>query len=45
MPKVITKTYSAAVRGIDGYIIDVECYSEPGFLEFGIVGLPDTAVR
>lgn len=27
---MITKTYSAAVMGIDGYIIDVECYIDNG---------------
>lgn len=42
---MITKTYSAAVMGIDGYIIDVECYIDNGFQGFDIIGLPDTAVR
>ena len=42
---MITKTYSAAVSGIDGYIIDVECYIDDGFSDFDIIGLPDTSVR
>lgn len=36
---------SAAVHGIDGHIIDVECFISPGFPDFNIVGLPDNAVK
>jgi len=37
--------YSAAVRGIDGYIVDVECYGVNTVPKFDIVGLPDNAVK
>ena len=36
---------SASVYGIDGLIVDVECYSNGNFPNFKLVGLPDAAVR
>ena len=36
---------SAAVYGIDGFMVDVECFSSGTFPGFTLVGLPDTAVR
>lgn len=42
---MITKIKSAALRGMDGYIIGVETNVSGGFPAWEIVGLPDTAVR
>lgn len=39
------KLYSAAVHGIDGYIVEVEVDISNGLPQFDIVGLPDSAVR
>lgn len=39
------KLYSAAVAGIDGYIVEVEVDISSGLPQFDIVGLPDSAVR
>ena len=36
---------SAAVYGIDGFMVDVECFSSGSFPGFTLVGLPDAAVR
>lgn len=36
---------SASVYGIDGFIVDVECYCSGNFPSFSLVGLPDTAVK
>lgn len=36
---------SASVYGIDGLIVDVECYSAGNFPKFSLVGLPDAAVK
>ena len=36
---------SASVYGIDGLIVDVECYSSGNFPSFNLVGLPDAAVK
>ncbi len=37
---------SASVYGIDGFIVDVECYTGASPVpKFSLVGLPDTAVR
>lgn len=45
MQKVLSKVKSAAVCGIDGYIVDVECYGSGNFPKFSLVGLPDAAVK
>ncbi|MDO8743443.1 MAG: YifB family Mg chelatase-like AAA ATPase [Candidatus Azambacteria bacterium] len=39
------KLYSAALRGINAKIVEVECDLAPGLFNFAIVGLPDTAVK
>ena len=39
------KVKSASVYGIEGFIVDVECYSTGSFPKFSLVGLPDAAVR
>ena len=36
---------SAAVYGIDGFMVDVECFATGTFPKFTLVGLPDAAVR
>lgn len=38
-------TYAAALYGIDGFTVTVECAAKRGLASFEIVGLPDTAVR
>jgi len=38
-------TYAAALYGIDGFLVTVECTAERNLPEFEIVGLPDAAVR
>lgn len=38
-------THSAALFGIDGFIIDVECFAVSALPSFEIVGLPDNAVK
>lgn len=40
-----TTVKSASVYGIDGLIVDVECYSSGNIPKFTLVGLPDTAVK
>ena len=39
----IVKT--AAVYGIDGFTVDVECFTSGSIPKFSLVGLPDTAVK
>ena len=36
---------SACLYGIDGFVVDVECYSSGTFPKFDLVGLPDAAVK
>jgi len=38
-------TYAAALYGIDGFPVTVECTAKKGLASFEIVGLPDAAVR
>ncbi len=40
-----SKLYSAALRGINAKIVEVECDLSPGLFNFAIVGLPDAAVK
>jgi len=40
-----TKLFSAAVLGVDGYVVEVEVDIANGLPQFDIVGLPDSAVR
>ena len=42
---MISKTYSSAVIGIDGYEVTVECSAWDRIPSFELVGLPDTAVK
>jgi len=42
---VPAKLYSAALRGLNAKIVEVECDLSPGLFNFSIVGLPDTAVK
>jgi magnesium chelatase family protein len=42
---MISKVHSAAVMGIDAYIVEVETHIERSIPYFGIVGLPDSAVK
>lgn len=42
---MISKTYSSAVLGIDGYEVTVECSAWDRIPAFELVGLPDTAVK
>jgi magnesium chelatase family protein len=42
---MLVKVNSAAVNGLDGYIVDVEVDSIKGLPGQSIVGLPDTAVK
>lgn len=41
---MLSKVYSAAIRGIDAYVVTIETVSERG-AAFSIVGMADTAVR
>ena len=36
---------SACLYGIDGFVVDVECFSSGSTGKFDLVGLPDTAVK
>ncbi|MDZ7333012.1 MAG: YifB family Mg chelatase-like AAA ATPase [candidate division KSB1 bacterium] len=42
---MLAKIYSAAVLGIDAYIVEVEAHLESQLPSFATVGLPDSAVR
>lgn len=42
---MFSKVFSAAVLGIEGYIVEVESHMEQGLPAFSTVGLPDGAVR
>lgn len=42
---MIVSVKSASVCGIDGLIVDVECYSSGNMQKFSLVGLPDAAVK
>jgi magnesium chelatase family protein len=42
---MLFKTFSAAVFGIDAYIVEVEVDVGPGKPDFNVVGLPDIAVK
>ena len=43
--RMISKIYSAALMGIDAYVVEVETHMERNMPSFNIVGLPDNAVR
>ncbi|HEX9934896.1 MAG TPA: YifB family Mg chelatase-like AAA ATPase, partial [bacterium] len=42
---MLSKIFSAAVLGIEGYIVEVESHLEDGLPSFATVGLPDSAVK
>lgn len=42
---MFSKVFSSATYGIDAYIIEVETHSDKQVPAFGIVGLPDNAVK
>jgi len=42
---MISKVYTAALMGIDAYRVEVETHTEGNVPFFGIVGLPDIAVK
>ena len=42
---MFSKVLSAAVLGIEGYIVEVESHIEKGLPYFATVGLPDGAVK
>ena len=45
MAGIVGGVHSAGLTGIDGFLVDVECFSIRGIPKFEIVGLPDAAVR
>ena len=42
---MLSTIYSAGIRGVDGYIVTVECDVRDRAAYFEIVGLPDTSVK
>ena len=42
---MLSRPYSAAILGIDGYPVTVECSVSTGINNYEIVGLPDNAVK
>ena len=42
---MLSTVYSAGLRGVDGYIVTVECDVRSRDEAFEIVGLPDAAVK
>lgn len=42
---MVSKIYTAALSGLDGFIVDVECNQTKGVPEIDIIGLPDTTVK
>ncbi len=42
---MLSKIMSAALIGIDAYLVEVETSLEQGLMSFAIVGLPDSAVK
>lgn len=44
MNRVLSLAFSAAMLGIDGYVVRVEADSSPGSPALGIIGLPDRAL-
>ena len=42
---MISRIVSAALMGIDAYLVEVEASLERGLLSFALVGLPDSAVK
>ncbi len=42
---MLSRISSMGLLGIDGYVVEVECYITSGLPSFDVVGLPDTAVK
>ena len=42
---MLSRTYTAGLDGIDGYIVCAECRTVDGFERYDVVGLPDAAVK
>ena len=42
---MLSRPYSAAILGVDGHPICVECSVSNGISDYQIVGLPDNAVK
>ncbi|MFQ6133176.1 MAG: magnesium chelatase domain-containing protein, partial [Armatimonadota bacterium] len=42
---MLAKVGSAAVYGIDAYLVEVEADIQKGMSRFSLVGLPDAAVK
>ena len=42
---MLSKINSAGIYGIDGYIVDVECFAAQSLPKFEIVGLPGASVK
>lgn len=42
---MLSKVNSAGISGIDGYIVDVECFASQSIPKFDIVGLPGASVK
>ena len=42
---LLSKLYSAAIFGVEAFIVEIEVDIHPGLPSFNIVGLPDTAVQ
>ena len=42
---MLSRIYSAGLRGIDGFEVTVECSGWNRLPEFRLVGLPDNAVK
>ena len=42
---MLSKVNSAGISGIDGYIVDVECFASKSIPKFDIVGLPGASVK
>jgi len=42
---LLSKLYSAAILGVDAFMVEIEVDIHPGLPSFNIVGLPDTAVQ
>lgn len=42
---MVSKVLSLGLLGIQGYIVNVECFLSGGLPNFDVVGLPDTAIK
>ena len=42
---MLSVTYTAALSGLEGYLVTVECSGQRNLPNLDIVGLPDMAVR